>query len=447
MNTSTQSLARASAGKQPSPDATAVALQRLSTQLADLGPSADADASSEADASFPPGSFLGTLGALVEANTDLPPEFAQRLSIVDIGHGLTKLGVHAELAPHHTVYPNLGQTLILPAGIDLRMLSASTLMPILQSCPRATLPLALTTKSLLKFVTSPEAISEAVTAVRHTSPASGQIACGLLLSSELDLLVGRSRSTAGATLTSCLARGLDGYGLEGQIGKSYIQSLPVRLSLCFAPSAQHFFARVDHAALLEGLPSRLPIVRIRPRASQPRLSYGIDGVSAVAQSFATAWSRIEKGPRAYKLAPEARALLDRWWSARCTAHGALAQLLRRCIEWALAYALIFAALEEAHGAIDARAMRIGLALVDRHLRDLAVVFRHVGMSDLHRSALSVEAHMLSNPAPTRASLLRHSGFNAKQLNAALEVLAELYAGTEFGEKVMDLLSQTRTSRR
>jgi len=126
----------------------------------------------------------------------------------------------------------------------------------------------------------------------------------------------------------------------------------------------------------------------------------------------------------------------------------LERLLRRYTEWALAYALIFAAEEEAHGAIDVRAMRIGLALVDRHLRNLAAVFKHVGMSDLHRSALSVEAHLLSNPTATGANLLRRStGFNTKQLNAALEVLAELYAGTEFGERVMDLLSQPRTSRR
>ena len=76
MNTSTQFIARSGTGKQPSPDATAVALQKLSTQFADLGPSADANASSEADALFPPGSFLRTLGDLVEANTDLPPAYS-----------------------------------------------------------------------------------------------------------------------------------------------------------------------------------------------------------------------------------------------------------------------------------------------------------------------------------------------------------------------------------
>ena len=122
-------------------------------------------------------------------------------------------------------------------------------------------------------------------------------------------------------------------------------------------------------------------------------------------------------------------------------------LIRRCVEWATAYALIFTSLEDPAGTINATAMRAGLDMVDRHLRDVAGIIKHIGVSPMHRYILSVEEYLREMPHADRSDVLKRSNkFSAKELNTALEVLAELHEGSTFGERVKELLAQTRTAR-
>ena len=434
------------AGRRQGVDATAIALRKLADQLATLsGPGTDT--SNEVKAPFADRRFLQEIAKLVEVNTDLPVEAGPHLACVIIGHGLTRLGIHVELAPHHIVRPNVSLTLILPTGVDLRFLIGSLLSPILQPCPRAKLPLPPNAKSLLKFLTSEAALDESITASGIQPSARTRIACGILLTTEPDLLAGSSRS-GGATLNSLMLRALDGNPIEGEIGKNkYVRSPPVHLSLCFLPNGQSYFARVHLSALLEGVPSRLMIARVQPPESPPRLSYGIEGVDALAQSFAAAWEHIKSGPRTYRLSAEASRTLDSWWADRCLQRGAVEMLIRRCFLCATAYALIFTSLEDPAGTINATAMRAGLDVVDRHLRDVAGIIKHVGVSAFHVYIISVENYLRDTPNACRRDLLKRSNrYSAKDLNTALEVLAELHEGSTFGERAKELLAQTRTAR-
>ena len=429
-------------------DATVVALQTLTTQIINLGHFATAEADSESERLFPEGSLIEQFASLVQVNTDLPPETGPHLASTIIGHSLTKLGLHVALASHHVVRPNLSMALVFPSEVDLRFILGSILTPVLSPCACARIPFVPTAKSLLRFVTSAEALSEITVNSSSSVPARQQVACGMLLSAEPDQLLANSRASEGAALSTSLIRAMDGNRLEGDVGKGkYVRSMPVHLSLCLMLSAARFFARVSLAALLDGVPSRLLLVRVGARAGSPRLSYGTEGVGDLARSFAEAWTRVESGPRAYGLTSESRELLHQWWTERCPEHGVLERQLRRCVDWALSYSLIIAAIERADGEIDARTMRAGLDIVDQHLRNLSALMGCTGASDLHRYVLNVESYLRKCPDASRGELLKlYKTFSAKDLNTALEVLAELHPNSLLGDSVMNLLGQSRTAR-
>jgi hypothetical protein len=405
------------------------------------------------DQFYPSGSVLADIVDLARKNTDLPPLGALFGAYSRVSTALAQAGFTLRIESDAAVSPNLSLAVLVGDDADPGYLLWAIVQRVINTPQLCEVPGGMTSASLFAHALKsglPIRVDSRRTGDSTDANEFSDTRCLSLLTlieGEDWLKALHAESTLGKLRRHLLA-GCHGHPLYQWTKKECDQyTAPVHLSLLVACRQSPYFAQLGGLFFSSAFIQQFLVVLADDRPAERKPLYENSGTAAAARAWTKAWGEILAGPRAYVPTPEAEAEYRAWWLGRLAVSYGTEHELRKVGRAGWKYALAIQALLDPNGFISVEAMRIALAIADRHLADHMLASNKLAWETTdERLARKVGEYIVANPKAPRGQVMNkvRGASDPAALNRALTRIAEMHAGTGLAERALELRAAARS---
>lgn len=402
---------------------------------------------------YPRASVLADIVDLARKNTDLPPLAALFGAYSQLTTAMAQAGFTLQVGAELAVAPNLQLAVLVDDDANPGYLMRALVHRVMSTPPLCELPATMTSASLFAHakanaisIKMPPAVPLGVITANSTEYprcvsllrlVEGE---GLLKALHSEQNLGKLRRQLE---TCCNGQPLHQYTKKE--GDEW--TAPVHLSMFVACRQTAFFRELAGRYFTSTLVQQLLVVLSDDRPMERKPLYSADGITAAMQKWNRVWQGILAGPRNFVPTSEAEAEYSAWWMRRLTANRDDENQIRGVGLTSWKYALAIQALIEPKGSIGIEAVRIALAIADRHLADQTYAGKHLASETTDDElARKVVKYIHANPEAPRGKIMTgvRGASDPATLNRVLVRIAEIHEATWISKRALELRAAART---